>query len=169
MSVDVCPGQFSAINRADLMLPCRSAFRSLHLHSRLAFHGSHSIRRLPQRRYFLQEASQGFLDLAIALPLPSSLPPYSTTIILATILSRVALLPFYVWSQNRRWRFEERVVPEIEQAKSGLAQVVLADMKKQGVRGEVDFLRAEHSKRMKETVRCVLNRLLGLLLSHTSV
>lgn len=43
--------------------------------------------------------------------------------------------------------------PAIEKAKPFLAQTVLAEMKKDGVRGEVEYLKAEHGKRMKESVR----------------
>lgn len=46
----------------------------------------------------MQTLSEGFLDLAQALPLPASFPPYSTTIILVTIVTRLALtVPFSVW------------------------------------------------------------------------
>lgn len=42
--------------------------------------------------------SEGLLDLAIALPLPATWAPYSTTIILATIASRLFLnVPFSIW------------------------------------------------------------------------
>ena len=49
------------------------------------------------RRFFVQDVCNGFLDLAIALPLPPSLPPYSSAIILVTIVSRFALLPISIW------------------------------------------------------------------------
>ena len=52
------------------------------------------------RRFFTQSLCDGFLDLAIALPLPPSLPPYSTTIILVTVVTRLALLPVAVWVRN---------------------------------------------------------------------
>lgn len=46
----------------------------------------------------LQTVSEGFLDLAIALPYPESLPPYSTTIILATVVTRLVFtVPFSIW------------------------------------------------------------------------
>lgn len=48
---------------------------------------------------------------------------------------------------------DEQVFPAIEKAKPFLAQTVLAEMKKDGVRGEVEYLKAEHGKRMKESVR----------------
>lgn len=49
------------------------------------------------RRFFVQSVCNGFLDLATALPLPPSLPPYSTTIIFVTVISRFALLPISIW------------------------------------------------------------------------
>ncbi len=50
-----------------------------------------------QQRKFMQGLCDGFLDLALALPLPPSLPPYATTIILTTVITRVALLPIAIW------------------------------------------------------------------------
>jgi inner membrane protein COX18 len=41
-----------------------------------------------------------FLDLAVALPVPAGWPPYSTSIILATLVSRFALLPVSIWVHN---------------------------------------------------------------------
>jgi hypothetical protein len=49
------------------------------------------------RRFFIQNLCEGFLDVAIALPLPPSVPPYSTTIILVTVVTRLALLPIAIW------------------------------------------------------------------------
>lgn len=144
------------------MPPC---WRSLHSLSpgstRLITTNARLKTRLqPQRRHFLQAASQGFLDIALALPLPPSLPPYSTAIILATIASRVVILPAYIWSRNRRLRMDEQVFPAIEKAKPFLAQTVLAEMKKDGVRGEVEYLKAEHGKRMKESLISMQKELL---------
>lgn len=46
----------------------------------------------------LQTLGEGFLDLAIAIPYPQSLPPYSGTIILVTVASRLFLtVPFSIW------------------------------------------------------------------------
>ena len=57
-----------------------------------------SVRRLPrptvQRRGYLTDS---FLDLATALPYPSSWPAYSSTIILVTILGRFGILPVTIW------------------------------------------------------------------------
>ena len=53
--------------------------------------------RPSNRRSFMQGLGEGFLDLAIALPIPPSLPPYSTTIVLVTVATRLALLPVAIW------------------------------------------------------------------------
>jgi hypothetical protein len=45
----------------------------------------------------VQAASDGFLDLALALPFPAALPPYSGTIILVTLVSRFMTVPFTIW------------------------------------------------------------------------
>ena len=46
----------------------------------------------------IQQASEGFLDLALAIPFPEYIPPYSGTIILLTIASRaIFTLPFSIW------------------------------------------------------------------------
>lgn len=53
---------------------------------------------LTRRSFSVQALSEGFLDLATALPLPPSLPPYSTTIILVTVVSRILItLPVSIW------------------------------------------------------------------------
>lgn len=52
------------------------------------------------RRTFvsLDVLKDGFLDLATALPIPPSWPAYSTTLILCTVLTRLAFtVPFSVW------------------------------------------------------------------------
>ena len=53
----------------------------------------------PRRTFVSLDAlKDGFLDLATALPIPPSWPAYSTTIILCTVLTRLALtVPFSVW------------------------------------------------------------------------
>lgn len=42
-------------------------------------------------------ASQEFLDLATVIPFPPSLPPYSGTIILVSLLIRAAYVPLNDW------------------------------------------------------------------------
>ena len=42
--------------------------------------------------------SEGFLDLAVALPYPQSWPPYASTVILLTVVTRLAFtVPISVW------------------------------------------------------------------------
>src|ERR1700735_2812694 len=90
---------------------------------------------IPGKRQFTSSIYGGFLDLAIALPWPSSLPPYSSTIILLTVASRLsATVPFSVWvsllqpsqvgirlhvsqAKRRQWRAEELVMPALQEAK----------------------------------------------------
>lgn len=53
----------------------------------------------PRRTFVSQDVlKDGFLDLATAIPIPPSWPAYSTTIILCTVLARLAFtVPFSVW------------------------------------------------------------------------
>ncbi|KAF9464462.1 60Kd inner membrane protein-domain-containing protein [Collybia nuda] len=103
-----------------------------------------------QRRYFVQGLCDGFLDLTMALPIPPSLPPYSTTIIFVTLAARFALLPVSIWGKNRARRIEDLVLPEIEKLKPIVSKRVLEDMKKEGIRGEKKFLQEFHAKRSIE-------------------
>jgi hypothetical protein len=52
-----------------------------------------------KRNYIsLERLSQEFLDLAVALPLPTSLPPYSTTIFLVAVFTRLVFtVPASIW------------------------------------------------------------------------
>lgn len=51
-----------------------------------------------RRTLTIETFTNGFLDLAAALPLPPSLPPYSTTIIICTVISRFLwTVPFSIW------------------------------------------------------------------------
>jgi len=61
------------------------------------FRAQHTPLAPPCRRFHIQNICDGFLDLALALPLPPTLPAYSTTIILVTLLSRLAFLPISIW------------------------------------------------------------------------
>ncbi|RDB22844.1 Mitochondrial inner membrane protein COX18 [Hypsizygus marmoreus] len=131
-----------ALRRAPLRLrPHSSCSRPL---------GSHPDQAFGNRRYFIQDLCNGFLDLAIALPIPPSLPAYSTTIILTTVIARFAVLPFAIWGKRRAWRIEERVLPEIERLKPIVSKEVLEQMKKDGIRGEKKFLQETHAKRCIE-------------------
>lgn len=86
-------------DRRDLMLVARRALCNVRC-SHLSKSGQEIS--LNSRRTFLSSAvetlSEGFLDFAIALPLPPSLPPYATTIITVTIISRLVFtVPFSIW------------------------------------------------------------------------
>ncbi|KAL0949454.1 hypothetical protein HGRIS_009509 [Hohenbuehelia grisea] len=107
-------------------------------------------RILQQRRHFIRALGDGFLDLATALPIPPSLPPYSTTIIIVTVLTRIVLLPIAIWGKKRAWRIEELVIPELEKSKPAVYQSVLKQMKASGVRGDNKHIQAVHSKRSTE-------------------
>jgi inner membrane protein COX18 len=72
----------------------------------LAVRSRPSLQRIPRcafprqpsnKRFFVQSLCDGFLDLAIALPFPPSVPPYSVTIILVSLASRLALFPVALW------------------------------------------------------------------------
>lgn len=64
----------------------------------------------------LQTLTDGFLDLAIALPYPLSFPPYASTIILTTVLTRALFtLPFSIWVSRLQW-----TVPDSTHAKHGV-------------------------------------------------
>ncbi|CAA7259849.1 unnamed protein product [Cyclocybe aegerita] len=110
----------------------------------------HSSPRPASRRFFFQSVSDGFLDLALALPLPPSFPPYATTIILVTVVSRVALLPISIWGKERTRRAEEIVMPEVEKLKPFVSKRVLEEMKARGMRGDKKTLQEYHSKKCIE-------------------
>ncbi|KAF8974472.1 60Kd inner membrane protein-domain-containing protein [Flammula alnicola] len=121
--------------------------------ARLRTHSFHVTRpgyrhpSLSNRRYFIQSVCNGFLDLALALPLPPSLPPYSTTIILVTIASRLALLPISIWGKDRTRRAEEIVIPEMQKLKPLVAKRVFEEMKSAGIRGDKKFLQKYHTEK----------------------
>ncbi|KAF9008982.1 60Kd inner membrane protein-domain-containing protein [Cyathus striatus] len=98
------------------------------------------------RRRLFQGLCDGFLDLAVALPIPPSLPPYSTTIIIVTVVTRFALLPISIWGKQYTRRIEDMVMPEMEKLKPVAAKRVLEEMKKQGVRGDKQYLQDVHKK-----------------------
>ncbi|KAJ3500756.1 hypothetical protein NLJ89_g9648 [Agrocybe chaxingu] len=88
--------------------------------------------------------------LSKALPLPPSLPSYATTIILVTVVSRIALLPISIWGKERTRRAEEIVMPEIEKLKPFISKRVLDEMKARGMRGDKKTLQEHHSKKCIE-------------------
>src|SRR6202044_37144 len=79
--------------------------RCSHLPSRTGY----EVSRRPHRTLFtsaVETLSEGFLDLSLALPFPPLLPPYSTTIILFTVVSRLAFtLPFSIWVRETHVMF----------------------------------------------------------------
>ncbi|KAF8351374.1 membrane insertase OXA1/ALB3/YidC [Amanita rubescens] len=95
----------------------------------------------------MQGLCDGFLDLALALPLPPSLPPYATTIILTTVVTRVALLPIAIWGRRRIRKIEEVVVPQVEKMKPDVAKQVFQDMQKERIRGDRETLKEILMKR----------------------
>lgn len=125
------------------------------------------------RRTFvsLDILKDGFLDLAIALPIPPSWPAYSTTIILCTLLTRLAFtVPFSLWvsldsflavqifadvvqSKQRQWRAEEQVLPRLQSEGPMIAKRILEDMQREKVRGPKEELQTIHRTRMKTAVR----------------
>ncbi|KAI0268384.1 60Kd inner membrane protein-domain-containing protein [Gloeopeniophorella convolvens] len=113
-----------------------------------------TVRRLsPAKRQFTTALQNGFLDLAISLPFPSSLPPYSTTIILLTVVSRLAFtVPFSIWAKKRQWRAEELVVPALQEAKPLVEKQVLHDLRVEQARGTKDELRKLYSERVKKAM-----------------
>ncbi|KAJ7283551.1 60Kd inner membrane protein-domain-containing protein [Mycena rebaudengoi] len=115
-------------------------------------------------RLFTQSLCDGFLDLAIALPFPPSVPPYSATIILITIASRLVLFPVALWGRNRVRRLEDVVLPELERLKPIISKEVLDDMKRTGVRREQLVpakLQQMHLARMVEKVKSERKRLIA--------
>ncbi|KZT12502.1 uncharacterized protein LAESUDRAFT_733178 [Laetiporus sulphureus 93-53] len=97
----------------------------------------------------VQELTNGFLDLAIALPIPPSLPPYSTTVILLTVASRLVItVPFSVWAKDRQWRAENIVVPQLKREMQEVHKQILQDMKVEGFQGDKDAALAEVKKRL---------------------
>ncbi|KAJ6598964.1 60Kd inner membrane protein-domain-containing protein [Mycena vulgaris] len=105
------------------------------------------------RRFFVQSLCDGFLDLAIALPFPPSVPSYSATIILVTVASRLALFPVALWARNRVRRLENVVLPELARLKPIISKQVLDDMKATGFPRELLVpakLQQIHLSRTKE-------------------
>ncbi|KAA1466325.1 hypothetical protein DENSPDRAFT_25878 [Dentipellis sp. KUC8613] len=118
-----------------------------------------------RRRFFreaIQGASDGFLDLAQALPIPPSLPPYSTTIILLTVVTRLALtVPFSVWAKKRQWRAEELVAPVVIAEQPKVQERILNEMRQERVRGSKDELREQFTKRVQKALKARRSELLA--------
>ena len=129
---------------------------------------------LSNRRHFIQGLCDGFIDLALALPIPPSLPPYSSTIIILTIISRLALVPISTWvrfsnqillthshvichnqGKERIRRAEEIVLPQMAKLKPLVSKRVLEEMKKSNIRGSKKYLKIYHNDKCAELV-CLL-------------
>ncbi|RDX55563.1 hypothetical protein OH76DRAFT_1317916, partial [Lentinus brumalis] len=108
-------------------------------------------RPVPRRTFIssaLQGLSDGFLDLAIALPFPPGWPPYASTIILVTVATRLVFtVPFS--AKNRQWRAENIVIPQLKSEMSSIHKRVQQDMKQEGFRGDKQAVVAEIVKRTK--------------------
>ncbi|KAH9853524.1 60Kd inner membrane protein-domain-containing protein [Lenzites betulinus] len=119
----------------------------------LAASSRRSQRPLPRRTFVsstIHGLSEGFLDLAIALPFPPEWPPYSCSIILVTVVTRLAFtVPFSVWAKNRQWRAENVVVPQLKSEMPVIHKQVQQDMKRDGFRGDKEAVIAEINKRSR--------------------
>ncbi|KAI0320673.1 60Kd inner membrane protein-domain-containing protein [Amylostereum chailletii] len=132
------------------MLACRhgSPLRSLRHIPRTT-----SSSRLVKRRHFTAGLTEGFLDLALALPLPPSWPVYSSTIILITVATRLVFtVPFSIWAKKRQWRGEELVVPALKESKPLIEKDVVRAMRLENLRGTKDDLRQAFRERMKKAM-----------------
>ncbi|KAI0004898.1 60Kd inner membrane protein-domain-containing protein [Russula compacta] len=108
---------------------------------------------IPGKRRFTSAIQDGFLDLAVALPWPPSFPPYSSTIILLTVVSRLVLtVPFSVWAKKKQWRAEEIVIPTLQEAKPLVEKEVLCEMRVEQPRGTKEELRGMFNERVKKAM-----------------
>ncbi|GJE84189.1 hypothetical protein PsYK624_002650 [Phanerochaete sordida] len=116
------------------------------------------VRCAGRRRAFtsdvIQRASDGFLDLALAIPFPEYIPPYSGTIILLTIASRVVFtVPFSIWARKRQLRTEEVVLPQLKAERPAILQQVHEEMRRDGFRGTREEAMKEHAKRAQPLIK----------------
>ncbi len=123
------------------------------------------------KRQFTSAIQDGFLDLAVALPWPVSFPPYSSTIILLTVVSRLALtIPFSVWvslvqtcyigrqphssqAKKRQWRVEELVIPSLKETRPLVEKQVVHEMHVERVLGTKEELNRKFRERVQKVVR----------------
>ncbi|EMD40772.1 hypothetical protein CERSUDRAFT_91514 [Gelatoporia subvermispora B] len=128
---------------------------------------SSSLRQRHPRRTFItsavQQLSDGFLDLAIALPYPPSLPAYTTTIVVLTVASRLVLtVPFSIWSRRRQWRAENLVVPELKKEMPQIQKQVLREMKTDGFKASTEEeIKREFAKRLQPIAKSRRKELLS--------
>ncbi|KAF8505657.1 60Kd inner membrane protein-domain-containing protein [Russula emetica] len=112
-------------------------------------HFDHSLRHRP--RQFTSAIQNGFLDLAIALPWPTSFPPYSSTIILLAVVSRLVLtVPFSVWAKKRQWRVEELVIPRLRETRPLVEKQVVHEMRVERAGGTKEELHRTFGERVKK-------------------
>lgn len=113
-----------------------------------------AVRRRTITTDVIQQASEGFLDLALALPFPEYIPPYSGTIILLTLASRaIFTLPFSIWARKRQWKTEEVVIPQLKAERPAILQRVHEEMRKDGFRGNREEAMKEHAKRAQPLIK----------------
>ena len=123
------------------------------------------------KRRFTSAIQSGFLDLAIALPWPASFPPYSSTIILVTVVSRLALtVPFSVWvslvlicyigrqphrlqAKKRQRRIEELVIPRLRETRPLVEKQVIHEMRVKRAGGTKEELNRAFGERVQKIVR----------------
>ncbi|KAF9055410.1 hypothetical protein BDZ89DRAFT_938575 [Hymenopellis radicata] len=117
-----------------------------------AYHLSRAhARRLPsQRRGFIADA---FLELATALPYPASWPPYSTTIIIGTVLIRIGILPVAIWGNNRMIRYQKYVEPALREMRPQVSHQVLSAMRKEKFQGDKEAWKKAFSERIKPVLK----------------
>ncbi|KAJ3814201.1 60Kd inner membrane protein-domain-containing protein [Lentinula aff. lateritia] len=141
------------------MLPSRSLRLRPSLYSSFRFL---PVRTPSQKRHFVQNLNEGFLDLALALPYPAHWPAYSATIILLTVVVRTALLPTVFWATRRQFRFERNVVPVLRELKPIVMHEQANAMRKEGLL-ENKELRAEiHAKRCHDIMQMKSKELVKL-------
>ncbi|KAI0030706.1 membrane insertase OXA1/ALB3/YidC, partial [Vararia minispora EC-137] len=101
----------------------------------------------------MTELQDGFMDLALALPFPLGWPPYATTIILATVASRIMLtLPFSLWARRRMRAVEEHVLPALAEEKQTVQRTEQLKMMRERFKGTQEELDLELRRRFREAM-----------------
>lgn len=130
----------------------------------------------------VQYISGEFLDLAIALPYPLSWPPYASTIILTTVISRLVFtVPFSIWvrlanhlfklilkayiqAKRRQWRLEEQVLPLLVQSRDELGKRIAGNLRREKIQRNRDELQKEFNNKFRAAVR-IPYALLSIIIS----
>ncbi|EKM59206.1 uncharacterized protein PHACADRAFT_58328, partial [Phanerochaete carnosa HHB-10118-sp] len=95
-----------------------------------------------------------FLDLALAIPFPEYIPPYSGTIILLTVATRTILtLPFSIWARKRQRKTEEVVIPLLKAERPAILRKVHEEMQRDGFRGNREEAMKEHAGRAQSLIK----------------